>query len=71
MGLTYVSDMNGVDQQLKVAAQYGIENYGGLLNGLSLSTSDSGWTTLNKIVDGLFGLNWLPTSANKDVRTHL
>ena len=69
MGLTYVSDMNGVDQQLKVAAQYGIENYGGLLNGLSLSTSDSGWTTLNKIVDGLFGLNWLPTSANKDVKT--
>ena len=68
MGLTYVSDMNGVDQQLKIAAQYGIENYGGLLNGLSLSTSDSGWTTLNKIVDGVFGLNWLPTSANKDVR---
>ncbi len=69
MGLTYVSDMNGVDQQLKIAAQYGIENYGGLLNGLSLSTSDSGWTTLNKIVDGVFGLNWLPTSANKDVKT--
>ncbi len=69
MGLTYVSDMNGVDAQLKVAAQYGIENYGGLLNGLSLSTSDSGWTTLNKIVDGLFGLNWLPTCANKDVKT--
>lgn len=69
MGLSYVSDMNGVDQQLKIAAQYGIENYGGLLNGLSLSTSDSGWTTLNKIVDGLFGLNWLPTSANKDVKT--
>ena len=69
MGLSYVSDMNGVDQQLKIAAQYGIENYGGLLNGLSLSTSDNGWTTLNKIVDGLFGLNWLPTSANKDVKT--
>ena len=69
MGLSYVSDMNGVDQQLKIAAQYGIENYGGLLNGLSLSTSDSGWTTLNKIVDGVFGLNWLPTSANKDVKT--
>ena len=69
MGLSYVSDMSGVDAQLKIAAQYGIENYGGLLNGLSLSTSDSGWTTLNKIVDGVFGLNWLPTSANKDVKT--
>lgn len=69
MGLSYVSDMNGVDAQLKVAAEYGINNYGGLLNGLSLSTSDSGWTTLNKIVDGLLGLNWLPTCANKDVKT--
>lgn len=69
MGLSYVTDMAGVDAQLKIAAKYGIDNYGGLLNGLSLSTSDSGWTTLNKIVDGLFGLNWLPTSANKDVKT--
>lgn len=69
MGLSYVTDMAGVDAQLKIAAKYGIDNYGGLLNGLSLSTSDSGWTTLNKIFDGLFGLNWLPTSANKDVKT--
>lgn len=69
MGLSYVTDMAGVDAQLKIAAKYGIDNYGGLLNGLSLSTSDSGWTTLNKIVDGILGLNWLPTSANKDVKT--
>ncbi len=71
MGLSYASTMSEVDAQLKIAAQYGIENYGGLLNGLSLSTSDSGWTTLNKIFDGLFGLNWLPTSANKDVKTFI
>ena len=69
MGLTYVSTMDEVDAQLKVAAQYGINNYGGLLNGLSLSTSDSGWTTLNKIIDGALGLNWLPTAANKDIKT--
>lgn len=69
MGLSYAHSMSDVDAQLKIAAKYGIDNYGGLLNGLSLSTSDSGWTTLNKIVDGLLGLNWLPTSANKDVKT--
>lgn len=69
MGLSYVTSMSDIDAQLKIAAQYGINNYGGLLNGLSLSTSDSGWTTLNKIIDGVLGLNWLPTCANKDVKT--
>lgn len=69
MGLSYAYSMSDVDAQLKIAAKYGIDNYGGLLNGLSLSTSDSGWTTLNKIVDGVLGLNWLPTSSNRDVKT--
>ena len=69
MGLSYAKTMSEVDDQLDIAAKYGIDNYGGLLNGLSLSSSDKGWTTLNKIVDGVFGLNWLPTCANKDVKT--
>ena len=69
MGLSYAKTMSEVDDQLDIAAQYGIDNYGGLLNGISLSSSDKGWTTLNKIVDGVLGLNWLPTCANKDVKT--
>lgn len=71
MGLSYAYSLEDVDAQLKIASQYGVKNYGGLLNGLNLSTSDSGWTTINKIVDGLIGLDWLPTQANKDIKTLL
>lgn len=71
MGLSYAYSLDDVDAQIKIAAQYGIENYGGLLNGITLSTNDSGWTTLDKIVDGLIGLDWLPTQANKSMKTFL
>lgn len=71
MGISFAYSMSDVDAQVKNLATYAIDNYGGLLNGVKLSKSDSGWTTLNKIIDGVLGLDWLPSSANKDIKTFL
>lgn len=60
MDLDYVMDMNGVDAQLKKAAQYGIKNYGGLLNGIALNESATGWETIDTIIFSIIPANWLP-----------
>lgn len=71
MGLSYVYDMAGVDAQLKIAAQYGINNYGGLLNGISFSSSDDGWTTVEKILFKIIDKSWLPAAAGGSIKTFL
>lgn len=71
MNISFAYSMADVDTQMKNLAEYAIDTYGGLLNGIKLSKSDSGWTTVNKILDGVIGLDWLPKSANKDIKTFL
>lgn len=71
MNISYAYSMADVDTQMKNLAAYAIDTYGGLLSGVKLSKSDSGWTTVNKIIDGVIGLDWLPKSANKDIKTFL
>jgi hypothetical protein len=69
MGLTYVTTMDGVDQQITKAINYGIDNYGGILNGITFNSSATGWTNLNTLVFSIIKQNWLPTVANGDVKT--
>lgn len=71
MKLSFAYSMADVDTQMKNLANYAIDTYGGLLNGITLNKADSGWTTVNKILDGVIGLDWLPKSANKDIKTFL
>lgn len=71
MNISFAYSMADVDTQMKNLAEYAIDTYGGLLSGVKLSKSDSGWTTVNKILDGVIGLDWLPKSANKDIKTFL
>lgn len=62
MGLEYVYDLDGVDAQLAKAAEYGIENYGGLLSGLNLEGIDSGWELLDTVLFAIINANWIPHS---------
>ncbi|MCQ2486008.1 MAG: hypothetical protein MJ168_11835 [Clostridia bacterium] len=71
MGLNYVYDMDGVDAQLKKAAQYGIDNYGGLFSGISFTASDNGWSTVEKILFRIINQNWLPAAANGHFKNFL
>lgn len=63
MGLEYVDDMDGVAAQLSKAAEYGVEHYGGILKGMNLKTTDSGWVTLDKIIFSILNVTWLPTEV--------
>lgn len=64
MGLTYVDDMDGVDAQLARAAQYGIDNYGGLFSGIDFTGVTGGWQLIDKILFTIIDKSWLPTAAN-------
>ena len=71
MGLEYVYTMDGVNDQLKKAAQYGIDNYGGLFSGITFTSSDDGWSTVEKILYSIINKNWLPAAANGSIKTFI
>ncbi len=71
LGLDYVSDMDGVDAQLKKAVNYAIDNYGGLLSGFTFDENASGWDNLNKLIFTIIPANWLPTQTGGDVKTFI
>ncbi len=51
-----------IDDVATAIANWGITNYGGLLSGINLSTSDSGWANLDKLVFTIFNRNWFDAS---------
>ena len=71
LGLEYVYDMDGVDAQLKKAADYAVENYGGLLNGITFKDGASGWDTVDTVIFSIIPENWLPTSANGSLKNFI
>lgn len=64
MGLEYTYTMAGVDNELKKAAQYGIDNYGGLFSGIDFSGVTGGWDLIDTILFTIIDNSWLPTAAN-------
>lgn len=71
LGLEYVDDMDGVDAQLKKAADYAVENYGGLLNGINFKDGASGWETIDTVIFSIIPENWLPASANGSLKNFI
>lgn len=71
MGLEYVYTMDGVEAQLKKAAQYAINNYGGLLNGITFNAQMDGWDLIEAILFRIIDRTWLPSEANGSVKTFL
>jgi len=60
MNLEYVYTMAGVDAQLAKAAKYGVDNYGGLLNGMTFNNKNDGWRTFDDILFSILDKTWLP-----------
>ena len=71
LGLEFVDDMDGVDAQLKKAADYAVENYGGLLNGITFKDGASGWETIDTVIFSIIPENWLPESANGSLKNFI
>lgn len=71
LGLEFVTDMDGVDAQLKKAADYAVENYGGLLNGITFKSGASGWETVDTVIFSIIPENWLPASANGSLKNFI
>lgn len=71
MGLEFVDSMEGVDAQLKKAADYAVENYGGLLNGITFEDGASGWDTIDTVIFSIIPESWLPTSANGSLKNFI
>lgn len=71
LGLEYVSDMDGVDAQLKKAAEYAVENYGGLLNGITFKDGASGWETIDTVIFSIIPESWLPVSAGGSLKNFI
>ena len=71
MGLEYVYTMDGVEAQLKKAMDYAVDNYSGVLNGITFSETASAWDNLNTLLFSIIPANWLPASANNDFKTFL
>ncbi len=71
LGLEFVTDMDGVDAQLKKAADYAVENYGGLLNGITFKDGASGWETIDTVIFSIIPESWLPTSANGSLKNFI
>lgn len=71
MGLEYVYTMDGVEAQLKKAMDYAVDNYSGVLNGITFSETASAWENLNTLLFSIIPANWLPASANNDFKTFL
>ncbi|MBR3835473.1 MAG: hypothetical protein IKJ69_01630 [Clostridia bacterium] len=71
MGLEFVYDMDGVDAQLKKAADYAVDNYSGVLNGITFNDGASGWETIDTVIFSIIPENWLPASANGSLQNFL
>ena len=71
MGLEYVYTMDGVEQQLAKAAQYAIDNYGGLFNGIDFTDCKTGWDLFDAIIFRIIDVSWLPSAANGTVKGFL
>jgi hypothetical protein len=71
MGLEFVDSMEGVDAQLKKAADYAVDNYGGLLNGITFKEGASGWETIDTVIFSIIPENWLPESANGSLKNFI
>lgn len=71
LGLEFVDDMDGVDAQLKKAADYAVDNYGGLLNGIKFTDGASGWETIDTVIFSIIPENWLPASANGSLKNFI
>ena len=71
MGLEYVYTMDGVEAQLKKAMDYAVDNYSGVLNGITFSETASAWDNLNTLLFSIIPANWLPASAENDFKTFL
>ncbi|MBQ5592917.1 MAG: hypothetical protein IIU80_08215 [Clostridia bacterium] len=71
MGLEYVYTMDGVEAQLKKAMDYAVDNYAGVLNGIKFSETASAWENLNTLLFAIIPSNWLPASANNDLKTFI
>lgn len=71
LGLEFVDDMDGVDAQLKKAADYAVDNYGGLLNGIKFKDGASGWETIDTVIFSIIPENWLPASANGSLKNFI
>ena len=56
----------GIDGVFTALANWAIENYAGLLSGVNLSTKDSGWTNLEKILFTIINRNWIDASLFDD-----
>lgn len=52
----------GIDAVLTAIANWAIDNYGGLLSGVNLSTNDSGWVNLEKIIFTIINRNWIDST---------
>ncbi len=59
LGIEYGTSLDDVATTI---ANWGIENYGGLLSGINLSTDASGWDNLDKLVFTIINKNWLDAS---------
>ncbi len=53
----------GIDALAKAGANWVINKYGGLLSGINLSTSDSGWANLDKLIFRIIDKSWFDASA--------
>ncbi len=71
MGLEFVDDMDGVDAQLKKAADYAVDNYGGLLNGITFKDGASGWETIDTVIFSIIPESWLPVAANGSLKNFI
>ncbi len=71
LGLEYVDSMEGVDAQLKKAADYAVDNYGGLLNGIKFQEGASGWDTIDTVIFSIIPENWLPVAANGSLKNFI
>ncbi len=59
LGIEYGVGIDGVFTEL---ANWAITNYAGLLSGINLSTRDTGWVNLEKIVFTIINKNWIDAS---------
>lgn len=71
MGLSYANSMADVDNQLKVAANYAIDNYGGLFSGIDFSNCNGGWELIDAILFRIIDKTWLPAESNGKFKTFL
>ncbi len=71
MGLEFVDSMEGVDAQLKKAADYAVENYSGVLNGITFKDGASGWETIDTVIFTIIPESWLPAAANGSLKNFI